>query len=74
MENSPIVLVSSPAHQRLEPQDSRLSQAHNHARSALLETRRSNPVAASEEHDLAATEFATAANGTSDSEVIETLA
>src|SRR5271156_1279695 len=44
-------------------------QAHNHARNALHETRRSNPVAASEEHDLAAAEFATAAHGTSDSEV-----
>lgn len=44
-------------------------QAHNHARNALLETRRSNPVAASEEHDLAAAEFATAAQGTGDSEV-----
>lgn len=35
-------------------------QAHTHARNAMLETRKSNPVAASEEHDLAAGEFATA--------------
>ena len=35
----------------------------------MLETRRSNPVAASEEHDLAAVEFAHAAQHTHDAEV-----
>ncbi|KAI2793699.1 hypothetical protein POX_a00283 [Penicillium oxalicum] len=45
-----------------------LTLAHTHARSAVSETRKSNPVAASEEHDLAAGEFATAAQGTSDPE------
>ncbi|PGH20372.1 hypothetical protein AJ80_03640 [Polytolypa hystricis UAMH7299] len=40
-----------------------LNLAHAHARNALNETRKSNPVAASEEHDLAAGEFATAAQG-----------
>ena len=69
MEKSPIVLVSSAARQNLSDTTHIHFQAHNHARSALLETRRSNPVAASEEHDLAATEFATAAKDTSDSEV-----
>lgn len=46
----------------------KLTQAHTHARNALLETRRSNPVAASEEHDLAAGEFANAAQSTADAE------
>ncbi|KAL9111122.1 MAG: hypothetical protein Q9227_004385 [Pyrenula ochraceoflavens] len=50
-----------------------LTLAQNHARNALLETRRANPVAASEEHDLAATEFASAAEGTQDSEAIRVL-
>lgn len=44
-------------------------QAHTHARNAVFETRKSNPVAASEEHDLAAGEFATAALNSSDKEV-----
>lgn len=35
----------------------------------MLETRKANPVAASEEHDLAAGEFATAAQNSSDHEV-----
>jgi hypothetical protein len=35
----------------------------------VLETRKANPVAASEEHDLAAGEFATAAQYSSDQEV-----
>ena len=48
-------------------------QAHAHARNAALETKRSNPVAASEEHDLAAAEFATAAQGTSDLEALRIL-
>ncbi|KAL2426638.1 hypothetical protein ABEF95_011094 [Exophiala dermatitidis] len=50
-----------------------LTLAHAHARNAALETRRSNPVAASEEHDLAAAEFASAAQGTSDSEALRIL-
>lgn len=44
-------------------------QAHTHARNAVLETRKSNPVAASEEHDLAAGEFAAAAQNSADQEV-----
>jgi hypothetical protein len=48
-------------------------QAHTHARNATLETRRQNPVAASEEHDLAAAEFAAAAQATSDSEALRIL-
>ena len=44
-------------------------QAHTHARNAVLETRKSNPVAASEEHDLAAGEFASASQQTVDREV-----
>ncbi|OOQ91212.1 hypothetical protein PEBR_01421 [Penicillium brasilianum] len=50
-----------------------LTLAHTHARNAVLETRKSNPVAASEEHDLAAGEFATAAQSTSDQEALRTL-
>ncbi|KAF3395775.1 hypothetical protein F1880_006770 [Penicillium rolfsii] len=50
-----------------------LTLAHTHARNAVLETRKSNPVAASEEHDLAAGEFATAAQSTSDQEAIRAL-
>jgi hypothetical protein len=50
-----------------------LTQAHAHVRNAVLETKRSNPVAASEEHDLAAAEFATAAQGTADSEALRIL-
>ncbi|CEL09864.1 hypothetical protein ASPCAL12993 [Aspergillus calidoustus] len=46
-----------------------LTLAHTHARNAVLETRKSNPVAASEEHDLAAGEFATAAQSSKDREV-----
>ncbi|KAJ5241408.1 uncharacterized protein N7469_002999 [Penicillium citrinum] len=45
-----------------------LSLAHTHARNAVLETRKSNPVAASEEHDLAAGEFASALQSSSDHE------
>ncbi|KAJ5775498.1 uncharacterized protein N7511_000509 [Penicillium nucicola] len=45
-----------------------LTLAHTHARNAVLETRKANPVAASEEHDLAAGEFATAAQNSSDQE------
>ena len=48
-------------------------QAHTHARNAALESRRQNPVAASEEHDLAAAEFAAAAQTTSDSEALRVL-
>ncbi|KAJ5689048.1 hypothetical protein N7462_003440 [Penicillium macrosclerotiorum] len=50
-----------------------LALAHTHARNAVLETRKSNPVAASEEHDLAAGEFATAAQSSSDQEALRTL-
>ncbi|KAJ6107344.1 hypothetical protein N7523_008667 [Penicillium sp. IBT 18751x] len=50
-----------------------LTLAHTHARNAALETRKSNPVAASEEHDLAAGEFATAAQNSSDPEALRTL-
>lgn len=46
-----------------------LPKAHAHAWNAVLETRRSNAVAASEEHDLAAAEFARAAEKTADAEV-----
>ncbi|KAI1986226.1 hypothetical protein LOZ53_004786 [Ophidiomyces ophidiicola] len=54
-------------------ESSSLTLAHSHARNALLETRKSNPVAASEEHDLAAGEFATAAQGTLDKNALRTL-
>ncbi|CAL5871893.1 uncharacterized protein PFLUO_LOCUS6147 [Penicillium psychrofluorescens] len=50
-----------------------LTLAHTHARNAVLETRKSNPVAASEEHDLAAGEFATAAQSSIDHEALRTL-
>ncbi|KAJ6034766.1 uncharacterized protein N7446_009521 [Penicillium canescens] len=50
-----------------------LTLAHTHARNAVLETRKANPVAASEEHDLAAGEFATAAQNSSDKEALRTL-
>ncbi|KAJ5099852.1 hypothetical protein N7532_006853 [Penicillium argentinense] len=50
-----------------------LSLAHTHARNAVLETRKSNPVAASEEHDLAAGEFASAILKSSDHEAVRTL-
>ncbi|KAJ5833623.1 hypothetical protein N7474_001934 [Penicillium riverlandense] len=48
-----------------------LTLAHTHARNAVLETRKSNPVAASEEHDLAAGEFAAAAQSSVDHELLE---
>ncbi|OAX84857.1 hypothetical protein ACJ72_00759 [Emergomyces africanus] len=54
-------------------ESSPLTLAHSHARNALLETRKSNPVAASEEHDLAAGEFSTAAQGTLDPDALRTL-
>jgi hypothetical protein len=44
-------------------------QGHSHARKALHETHKSNAIAASEEHDLAAGEFANAAKNTRDAEV-----
>ncbi|GIK00410.1 hypothetical protein Aspvir_004433 [Aspergillus viridinutans] len=50
-----------------------LTLAHTHARNAVLETRKANPVAASEEHDLAAGEFATAAQNIFDREALRTL-
>ncbi|EEH46518.2 uncharacterized protein PADG_02616 [Paracoccidioides brasiliensis Pb18] len=54
-------------------ESSPLTLAHSHARNALFETRKSNPVAASEEHDLAAVEFSTAAQGTVDPDALRTL-
>ncbi|WEW56522.1 hypothetical protein PRK78_001968 [Emydomyces testavorans] len=54
-------------------ESSPLTLAHSHARNALAETRKSNPVAASEEHDLAAGEFATAAQSTCDKNALRTL-
>lgn len=45
-----------------------LRQAHSHARNALIETRKTNPTAASEEHELAAGEFANAAKSTGNAE------
>ncbi|GKZ28687.1 hypothetical protein AbraIFM66950_011753 [Aspergillus brasiliensis] len=60
METAPLTLTPS-------------DKAHTHARNAVLETRKSNPVAASEEHDLAAGEFATAAQNSSDKEALRTL-
>ncbi|KAJ5223516.1 hypothetical protein N7468_008058 [Penicillium chermesinum] len=50
-----------------------LTLAHTHARNAVLETRKSNPVAASEEHDLAAGEFAAASQKCTDHEALRTL-
>ncbi|KAL9117823.1 MAG: hypothetical protein Q9187_005634 [Circinaria calcarea] len=50
-----------------------LTLAHAHARNASVETRKANPTAASEEHDLAAGEFANAAKGTTDTEAFRTL-
>ena len=50
-----------------------MNKAQTHARNAAEETKRSNPVAASEEHDLAAAEFATAAQGSSDHEAVRIL-
>ncbi|KAK2732917.1 hypothetical protein FQN57_002438 [Myotisia sp. PD_48] len=54
-------------------ESSPLIQAHSHARNALFETRKTNPVAASEEHDLAAGEFAGAAQSTTDPIALRTL-
>ncbi|KAM5456252.1 hypothetical protein MaudCBS49596_001273 [Microsporum audouinii] len=54
-------------------ESSPLLLAHTHARNALHETRKSNPVAASEEHDLAAGEFATARQSTADPSAARTL-
>lgn len=48
-------------------------QAYTHARNAAQEQKRSNPVAASEEHDLAAAEFAAAAADTTDKEALRVL-
>ncbi|KAK5077028.1 hypothetical protein LTR64_005494 [Lithohypha guttulata] len=50
-----------------------LTLAYTHARNAAQETKRANPVAASEEHDLAAAEFATAAASTTDQEALRVL-
>ncbi|KAF3482474.1 uncharacterized protein GIQ15_05233 [Arthroderma uncinatum] len=54
-------------------ESSPLVLAHTHARNALHETRKANPVAASEEHDLAAGEFASARQSTSDPSAARTL-
>ncbi|EZG06248.1 hypothetical protein H106_04033 [Trichophyton rubrum CBS 735.88] len=54
-------------------ESSPLLLAHTHARNALHETRKSNPVAASEEHDLAAGEFATARLSITDPSAARTL-
>ncbi|KAL1956220.1 hypothetical protein VTO42DRAFT_7480 [Malbranchea cinnamomea] len=54
-------------------ESSPLTLAHSHARNALAETRKSNPVAASEEHDLAAGEFASAAQSSVDPVALRTL-
>ncbi|EFR00640.1 hypothetical protein MGYG_03647 [Nannizzia gypsea CBS 118893] len=54
-------------------ESSPLLLAHTHARNALHETRKSNPVAASEEHDLAAGEFATARQSITDPSAERTL-
>lgn len=68
MEAAPLTLVClSPVLLDARPDSSR--KAHTHARNAVLETRKTNPVAASEEHDLAAGEFATAAQSSADREV-----
>ncbi|EON64445.1 hypothetical protein W97_03676 [Coniosporium apollinis CBS 100218] len=50
-----------------------LTLAHSHARNAALETRKANAVVASQEHDLAAAEFAKATRGTEDTEALRTL-
>ncbi|MCJ1353984.1 MAG: hypothetical protein MMC33_003971 [Icmadophila ericetorum] len=50
-----------------------LTLAHAHARNASLETQKSNLIAASEEHDLAAGEFASAAKSTGDTEALRIL-
>ncbi|KAF7586558.1 hypothetical protein BBP40_008681 [Aspergillus hancockii] len=63
METAPLTLPD-----RISP-----DKAHTHARNAVLETRKANPVAASEEHDLAAGEFAAAAQISSDREALRTL-
>ncbi|KAI9870100.1 MAG: hypothetical protein M1830_004685 [Pleopsidium flavum] len=54
-------------------ESSPLILGHSHARKALQETRKSNSSAASEEHDLAAGEFANAAKDTGDAEASRTL-
>ncbi|RMZ90213.1 hypothetical protein DV736_g2549, partial [Chaetothyriales sp. CBS 134916] len=50
-----------------------LTLAHNHARNAAHETKQNNPLAASEEHELAASEFAAAASGSCDEEAVRIL-
>ncbi|RMZ75306.1 hypothetical protein DV738_g5541, partial [Chaetothyriales sp. CBS 135597] len=50
-----------------------LTLAHNHARNAAHETKQNNALAASEEHELAATEFGAAANGSGDYEAVRIL-
>ncbi|KAJ5716410.1 hypothetical protein N7493_008321 [Penicillium malachiteum] len=76
MEAAPLTLVSFP--ERLPRTNTRTRanyeiKAHTHARNAVLETRKSNPVAASEEHDLAAGEFAAAAHSSTDQEALRAL-
>ncbi|KAJ9639536.1 hypothetical protein H2201_002809 [Coniosporium apollinis] len=50
-----------------------LTLAHSHARNAALETQKANAVVASQEHDLAAAEFAKATRSTEDTEALRTL-
>ena len=69
MESAPLVLVSSLQilHYSEMVSDNPV-QAYSHARNAAVETHKANPTAASEEHDLAAGEFASAAGDTADVE------
>lgn len=50
-----------------------LTLAYAHARNAAQETKSANPVAASEEHDLAAAEFAAVAASSTDKEAVRIL-
>ncbi|KAI9832786.1 MAG: hypothetical protein M1819_004006 [Sarea resinae] len=54
-------------------ESSPLTLAHSHARNAQNETHKSNVTAASEEHELAAGEFASAAKTSGDAEALRTL-
>ena len=68
MESTPLILVRRPWYLFLQSKTDNF-QAHSHARNAAVETHKANPTAASEEHDLAAGEFANAAKSTGDAEV-----
>ncbi|KAI9771031.1 MAG: hypothetical protein M1835_006476 [Candelina submexicana] len=50
-----------------------LTRAHTHARNAVRDFHKSNSVAASEEHELAAGEFSSAAKATEDTEALRIL-